>query len=159
MFLKINHINIGAPIKEVTIPTGISDGEMMVLAITSDNNRNMPPIIILPGIVYLWSDPSKSLDTLGTISPAKEIIPAIDTAEADNKEAIIIEKYCNLLVFNPNDVDSSLPNERTLYSLENRTVKTMPVIMIGIVDTNSIHPLPDKPPLSQYIICVNDFPE
>ena len=82
MFLKISHIKIGAPINDVTIPTGISDGEIIILEIVSDIRRKIPPIKILPGIEYRWSEPSNNLEILGTIKPTNEIIPAIETADA-----------------------------------------------------------------------------
>ncbi len=53
VFLKISQINIGAPINDVTMPTGISDGEMITLAIVSDTRRKIPPINMLPGMEYL----------------------------------------------------------------------------------------------------------
>lgn len=149
LFLKINHIKTGAPIKDVTIPTGISDGDITVRATASATSKNIPPIIMLPGMEYLWSEPSKSFEMFGTISPAKEIIPAIETAEADNNEAAIIEKYCSLFVFKPKDIANSFPNDKTLYSFENKTVKASPEMIMGTVETNSIQPLPDRPPLNQ----------
>ncbi len=86
---------------------------------------------------------------LGTIKPTNEIIPAIETAEAASIEDIIIEEYCSLFVFKPKETDSSFPRERTLYSLDNNTETNKPTNIIGKVDQNSIHPLPDRPPLNQ----------
>ena len=84
---------MGAPINDVTIPTGISDGEIIILEIVSDIRRKMPPIKILPGMEYRWSEPSSSLEIFGTINPTNEIIPAIDTAEAARIEDNMIEEY------------------------------------------------------------------
>ena len=53
LFLRISHTNTGAPINDVTIPTGISAGEITVLAIVSDKRRNIAPSIIEHGTAYL----------------------------------------------------------------------------------------------------------
>jgi hypothetical protein len=53
LFLIISHTNTGAPINDVTIPTGISAGEITVLAIVSDKRRNIAPSIIEHGTAYL----------------------------------------------------------------------------------------------------------
>ena len=84
---------MGAPIKDVTIPTGISEGEIIILEIVSETRRKIPPINMLPGMEYLWSEPSNNLEILGTISPTNEIIPASDTAEAASIEDKIMEEY------------------------------------------------------------------
>lgn len=152
LFLKINQINIGAPIKEVTIPTGISEGEIIILAIESDISKNIPPNNMLPNIEYLWSEPKINLEILGTISPTNEIIPAIETADAANIEVNIIDTYCNLFVFKPKETESSFPSESTLNSFDNNIDKIIPDIIIGNVEINSIQPFPDKPPLSQKIM-------
>ena len=52
-FLIISQINTGAPINEVMIPTGISAGEITVLAMVSETNRNIAPRITEQGIAYL----------------------------------------------------------------------------------------------------------
>ncbi len=84
---------MGAPIKDVTIPTGISEGEIIILEIVSETRRKIPPIKILPGMEYRWSEPSSNLEILGTINPTNEIIPAIETAEAARIDDKIMEEY------------------------------------------------------------------
>lgn len=140
---------MGAPIKDVTIPTGISEGEMITLAIVSETSRKIPPINILPGIEYLWSEPNSNFDMFGTIRPTKEIIPAIETAEAASIEDKTIDIYWSLLVFNPKETDNSFPSESTLNSLDNIIENIKPTNITGKVDQNSIQPFPESPPLSQ----------
>ena len=152
-------MNIGAPINDVTIPTGISDGDIIVLAIVSDTRRNIPPSNILPGIVYLWSAPSSNLAMFGIIKPTKEIIPATDTADAASTEDKTIENICNLFVFKPNVCDISVPNDNTLYSLQRNTEIIKPAEIKPDVDKNSVQPFPERPPLNQNIMCESDFPE
>ncbi len=142
-------MNIGAPIKEVTIPTGISDGEIIVLAIVSEISKNVPPNNMLPIIEYLWSEPNNNFDIFGTISPTNEIIPAIETADAASNEVRTIDMYCNLFVFKPNETENSFPNESTLNSFDSNIDTMSPDRIIGNVEINSIQPFPDKPPLSQ----------
>jgi hypothetical protein len=49
----ISQIKTGAPMNEVTIPNGISDGEMIVLAIVSEISMNVLPISTEQGTEYL----------------------------------------------------------------------------------------------------------
>jgi hypothetical protein len=84
---------MGAPIKEVTMPTGISAGEIIVLASVSDSNKKIEPSKIVHGILYLLSFPINSLEILGTISPTKEIIPAMETADAASNEETAMEIF------------------------------------------------------------------
>ena len=49
----ISQIKTGAPINDVTIPNGISDGEMIVLAIVSEMSMNILPIKTEQGTEYL----------------------------------------------------------------------------------------------------------
>ena len=84
---------MGAPINDVTIPTGISDGDIIILEIVSDIRKKMSPITRLPVMEYRWSEPSSSLEIFGTINPTNEIIPAIETAEAARMEDNMIEEY------------------------------------------------------------------
>lgn len=84
-------MNTGAPMKDVTIPTGISDGEIIVLAIVSEITRNIEPSSIEHGMLYLLSLPIISFEIFGTINPTNEIIPATDTAEAASNEANAID--------------------------------------------------------------------
>ena len=90
-FFKISQIKIGAPIKDVTIPTGISAGEIIVRASVSDTSKNIAPSKIEQGILYLLSLPIKSFEIFGTTSPTKDIIPAIETAAAASSDETAIE--------------------------------------------------------------------
>ena len=82
----------GAPINEVIIPTGISDGAITVRDIKSENTRKIEPKTIENGIENLQSAPIIKRAILGIISPTNEIIPATATAEAANNDEIIIDK-------------------------------------------------------------------
>ena len=82
---------MGAPINDVTIPTGISEGDIIVLAIVSAITRNIDPSKIEQGMLYLLSLPIINLEILGTIKPTKEIIPATETADAASKAEIPID--------------------------------------------------------------------
>ena len=64
-FLLVKKINTknGAPIRAVTAPTGISLGEIMVLAIRSATDMKAPPIRKLIGITALCFDPKILLTT------------------------------------------------------------------------------------------------
>ena len=77
---------------EVTIPTGISDGAIIVLAIVSEITRNTEPSKIEQGMLYLLSFPIINLLIFGTISPTNDIIPATDTADAASKEETAMDK-------------------------------------------------------------------
>lgn len=79
--------------KEVTIPTGISAGDIIVLAIVSESNKNIEPSKMVHGMLNLLSFPIISFDMFGTTRPTKEIIPAIETAEAANSEDTAIEIF------------------------------------------------------------------
>jgi len=86
-------MKIGAPINDVTIPTGISAGEMIVLASVSDTSKNNAPSKIVQGILYLLSFPIHNFEIFGTTSPTKEIIPAIETADAARSEETAMEIF------------------------------------------------------------------
>ena len=72
----------GPPITAVIIPTGISVGDMMVLATVSQITSSTPPDKNEHGSITRWSEPFMILQMCGTIKPMKLIGPAIETTAA-----------------------------------------------------------------------------
>ena len=70
-------IKAGAPIIAVIIPTGISVGATIFLAIVSQAVKNAPPASAHAGKTILWSSPEIFLTACGMISPTKPIGPVI----------------------------------------------------------------------------------
>ena len=64
---------------DVIIPTGISLGDRIVLAIVSDIKRTTPPAIAEVGYNILWSGPTIILKICGVIKPTNPIIPLTET--------------------------------------------------------------------------------
>lgn len=81
-------MNNGAPIKEVSIPTGRTIGAIMLRASKSAANKNTPPNKAVAGIRNLSSLPIIRRTRCGTTSPTKAIIPKNDTATAVVIDAI-----------------------------------------------------------------------
>lgn len=152
-------MNIGAPINDVTMPAGNSEGAITERAKASDSTSNEEPSNTEPGIIYLCPLPNINLEIFGIINPTNEIIPAIDTAAAASSEDNITEISCILFKFNPSVTDSSSPRYITSKSLLNRKEKITAINTIGNVNKNSFHPFPERPPFSQYIICVILLPD
>lgn len=72
----------GPPNSAVIIPTGISIGEIIVLAIVSANIINIAPSSADAGRRILWSGPINSLTIWGIIKPTNPMIPLTDTLTA-----------------------------------------------------------------------------
>lgn len=57
--------------KDVTMPTGITTGKIIVLPTVSDNKSSSEPKRAERGIKNLWSPPATSLTIWGLTSPIK----------------------------------------------------------------------------------------
>ena len=88
-FLFSSQTKNGPPNIAVIIPTGISVGAMMVLAIVSQIIKKLAPNSIDTGIRILRSEPTNSREIWGTINPTKPMGPVIATTVAVIKDAVI----------------------------------------------------------------------
>jgi len=91
----------GAPNIAVSIPTGISEGGLITLAIVSIHRRKIAPDTIVIGRSVLWLGPTIILIICGVMRPMNPIMPQTDTAVAvtmDDNNSIIFFDFCE---FNP----------------------------------------------------------
>ena len=73
---------MGAPISDVTTPTGSCCGASMVRASVSASTRKLPPASAAAGTSTRWSGPKAKRQACGTIRPTKPMLPALVTALA-----------------------------------------------------------------------------
>ena len=112
-------MNIGAPIIDVTAPTGRDNPLNKIREIISLINRTTPPNKLDPINRNLWSLPMIFLTTCGTIKPINPMIPIVATTVAVNKEASIKEMNLNKFKLIPNVLAVSSPSKIALYRYEN----------------------------------------
>ena len=74
-----NDIKKGPPKNAVTVPTGISIGENIVLAKVSANKSIIAPPSDEDISKYLFNDPPSNLNIWGTIKPINPTPPTTDT--------------------------------------------------------------------------------
>lgn len=103
-------MKIGAPIREVRIPIGISDG-VNVLEMLSIKRRYKEPNRSVNGKSFLKSGPTMNLPIWGTARPTHPIIPEIETEVATRIVVKEIIKPLSNFGFSPREIASSSPNE------------------------------------------------
>lgn len=97
-------IKKGAPISAIIIPTGISEGEMIILPKRSPRSTVILPIKALTGKSLSVLVPTMHLEIWGTISPTNPISPAKLTTAPAKAEAQTIHIILKLRTFTPREV-------------------------------------------------------
>lgn len=150
--LRNKYIKNGPPNNAVIIPTGISIGEIIVLAMVSAKIINIPPINPEEGNSILWSGPTIILTIWGIISPTNPIIPLMDTT-IDVIKVPKINIYS--LIFStctPKLWADSSPVSMIFKSLAKKFIAMIDNITGMEIFIKGSHPFPAKLPRVQYII-------
>lgn len=139
----------GTPIIAVIIPTGISSGEIIVLAIISDDSSMMPPISPEAGMRYLLSTPTRLRAMCGATSPTNPMTPLNAMHIDDIRVTVIRETAFRRLTSTPRVAATSSPALRALKSQAYLNTSTNPRSRNGATISIAVQLAPQNPPISQ----------
>lgn len=96
---------------EITTPTGMMTGLMMLLPIVSERSTNATPIRALNGSWILWSPPTTNLAICGATRPTNPITPVKLTNVAARNATMIPLILRSCFTFTPNAFALSSPED------------------------------------------------
>ena len=149
----------GAPIVEVTTPSGSWAGAIIDLDIKSDIKIIMAPNNADPGIKYLWLGPIHNLIKWGVTSPTKPIIPQNATDIPTIIDEIKIIVLLSFSIFIPKCCASESPSMKISSFFINEWANRYGIVIrISIMNT-ICHSAASNPPNDQNVKLLNSISE
>ena len=138
----------GTPIIDVIIPTGISSGEIIVLAIMSDASSMMPPMSPDAGMRYLLSTPTRLRAIWGATRPTNPMTPLNAMHIDEMSVTVTSDTVFRRFTFTPRVAATSSPAFSALKSQAHLKTTMKPRMMNGMTIAIASQLAPQNPPIS-----------